>query len=402
MKILVVSPHLPYEGVPHAGGVFLLKHLERLVADHDVTLVVPGSRQTLAHLAEAPAWLDLRVTPFESSRRPTFSQQRDRLRRRTRFAGMRAPALAGFRAAGLDQLAAEADIVELQWIETAMLARQLRAGGVMTPVVVVAYDVTADSIPARQRRLHPRWRRALLETLPNIVRRRTERDDLNVADVVLVFKPQDQELLRALGVTTMAHVVQPYLETPLPVDSSVRTPRSIVFTGAMWRTENQDGVRWFLRAVWPAVIAAVPNATFTIAGASPPPWLFDLARESDGVTVTGTVPDLDRYYADATGFVAPLFVTGGLKFKVPQAMVYGLPVITTHIAAEGVADVAPQDALWAVTDDAGAMARAVIDLCMRPDDAAAVGAAASAWAREHYSFARSTSDLLALYERLER
>ena len=399
MKILVVSPHLPYPGVPHAGGVFLLAHLEQLTAQHDVTLVVPGSQEVQEHLHEAPAWLEVRSTPFQLERRPTMASQRDRARRRIRFASLGAPALRGLRADGLDALAGAADIVELHWVETAMLTRELRAAGITTPLVVVAYDVTAESIPSRGRRMRPGWRRAIA-AIPNSIRRRTERADLAAADLVAVFKPRDQELLRQLGVSTPSHVVQPYVERPAPGAGRPRIPGSILFTGAMWRPENQDGVRWFLRSAWPKVVASVPDATFTIAGASPPRWLEDLAGGSLGVTVTGTVPRLDPYYEASSGFVAPLFVTGGLKFKVPQAMAHGLPVVATSIAVDGVATEAPPDTLWAVTDDADAMGDALIDLVTRPDDAARVGANAAAWAREHYSFERSTTELLEAYRRL--
>ena len=52
-------------------------------------------------------------------------------------------------------------------------------------------------------------------------------------------------------------------------------------------------------------------------------------------SMSGEVPELLPYYESASVFVAPLFVRGGLKFKVPQAMLCGLPVVATHVA-EGI------------------------------------------------------------------
>ena len=116
----------------------------------------------------------------------------------------------------------------------------------------------------------------------------------------------------------------------------------------------------------------------------------------------GEVPDLLPYYRTASVFVAPLFVAGGLKFKVPQAMLCGLPVVTTTVGGEGVAEVAPRDALWAVTNDPDEMAETLVTALRQEAAAAAVGRAAASWCREFYSFPRSMARLNALYLRLAK
>jgi glycosyltransferase involved in cell wall biosynthesis len=118
------------------------------------------------------------------------------------------------------------------------------------------------------------------------------------------------------------------------------------------------------------------------------------------VTVTGELPRLEECYLEAAVFVAPLFVGGGLKFKVPQAMLHGLPVIATTVAAEGVVEEAPDGTFWAVTDDPRAMAHAVVSALQRPGAAAELGGRAAAWVRSRYGFRASTEQLLATYAEL--
>jgi glycosyltransferase involved in cell wall biosynthesis len=149
--------------------------------------------------------------------------------------------------------------------------------------------------------------------------------------------------------------------------------------------------------VWPAVRREVPQAHLVLAGAGPTPRLVDRARQVGGVTVTGELPDLEPCYLQASAFVAPLFVGGGLKFKVPQAMLHGLPVTATPVAAEGVVDQAPAGTFWAVTDDAGVMADRLAQALLAPEDAAATGRRAADWCRGHYCFRRSTQRLLDRY-----
>ena len=395
MRIAAVSPHVPYEGVTHAGGAYLLHHLEQLSVDHDVTLVVPGTPEVQEHLLHAPAWLDVVVVPFE--RAPLFVAARDRVRRRLRHRALGAPSLHGFRTAALDGIAAAADVVELHWGETALLAPWLRRRGVTTPIAVVEYDIDSEAAAARAR-LCGGWSRVTYAAT-HALRDRTERADLAAADLVLVFKTEDERKLRQLGVPARVKVVDPYLELPTDV-TPVRGGASVLFTGALWRPENHDGVRWFLQEVWPAVLDGIPHATFTIAGADPPDALRALAEAARRVVVTGTVPSFAPYYRAARVFVAPLFVDGGLKFKVPQAMAYGLPVVATPTAAAGILDRAPAGTFWAVTRDAGDMAAALVDALGRPAAAAATGARAAAWCRANYGFDASTIEVVDAYREL--
>jgi glycosyltransferase involved in cell wall biosynthesis len=113
--------------------------------------------------------------------------------------------------------------------------------------------------------------------------------------------------------------------------------------------------------------------------------------------VTGELPDLQPCYLNAGVFVAPLLHPGGLKFKVPQAMAYGLPVVATSVAARGVVEAAPEGVFWAVTDDPRQMGQALIDVLRRPADAAAVRQRAASWCGEHFSFERSGRRLLESY-----
>lgn len=396
VKILVVSPLLPYEGVPHAGGHFLLRHLERLLTVHEVRLYVPGAPSVLEVLDRVPAWLPLTITPFDGDRRTGMRDVWYWIRRRCRFRALQVPAARGFREIGFPRLAMDADILELEWIDAAVLVRSLRAAGVDVPIVVVLHDITAHARPALRRLTASRWtevRHALLDR----IRVHFEVADLNLVDLVLVFKEEDRSVLEAMGVHTPSYVIEPSLELPrAPIPP--RTRQTVLFTGAMWRRENQHGVEWFLREVWPTVVCLAPESNFVVVGDSPPEWLVALGDSSPRTVVTGTVDDLSPYYESASAFVAPLFVPGGLKFKVPQAMVFDLPVVATPVAVEGLR--APSDALWAVTEDASEMARAIVGLLQQPETAAETGRIGGGWVRQNYSFAASTPPLLERYQQL--
>jgi glycosyltransferase involved in cell wall biosynthesis len=257
-------------------------------------------------------------------------------------------------------------------------------------------DITAN---AKRLKAYATGYRRVLGLLTAPLQRRAEVQGLRDADQVLVFKREDQVLLRSLGVRTRVEVIDPWIDEPPRAPSAPATPTAL-FTGAMWRRENADGAMWFLEHVWPEVRTKVRDARLVLAGAGPS---VDLQARADGagnVEVTGEVADLLPYYLQASVFVAPIFVGGGLKFKVAQAMRCGLPVIGTPNAVQGVAEHAPEDALWAVTDDPHEMAQEVVKAFADPDAAARVGAVAAAWARERWSFERSLQRVRDQYEYL--
>jgi glycosyltransferase involved in cell wall biosynthesis len=123
---------------------------------------------------------------------------------------------------------------------------------------------------------------------------------------------------------------------PVPgiVPYARREPRSVLFLGAMFREVNERAVVFFLQNVMPALEREVGPVTFYIVGTSPSEKVRQLA--SSRVIVTGYVADVSEFYRRCQVFVAPLFVGGGMIFKILQAMSYGLPVVSSTIGNEGI------------------------------------------------------------------
>jgi glycosyltransferase involved in cell wall biosynthesis len=95
-------------------------------------------------------------------------------------------------------------------------------------------------------------------------------------------------------------------------------------------------VCWFAREVLPKLRATLnPAPEFFIVGANPSPVVKALAA-LDGVTVTGSVPDVRPYLVHASVAVAPLRIARGIQNKVLEAMALGRPVVASSPAFEGI------------------------------------------------------------------
>jgi glycosyltransferase involved in cell wall biosynthesis len=150
-----------------------------------------------------------------------------------------------------------------------------------------------------------------------------------------------------------------------PVAPGPEQPPTVVFTGSMDWAANVDGVRFFLAEVWPLVLAARPDARFTVVGRHPPAALVREAEGVAGVTFTGFVDDVRPYVRAAQVFAIPLRVGGGTRIKAFEAMAMGCPVVSTAIGIEGLG-VTPGEH-YLLCDSAADQAAAVLRLF---DDAA--------------------------------
>jgi GT2 family glycosyltransferase/glycosyltransferase involved in cell wall biosynthesis len=109
--------------------------------------------------------------------------------------------------------------------------------------------------------------------------------------------------------------------------------RDLVFVGGFQHPPNIDAVLWFVHEVFPHVRAQIPQIEFHVIGSKAPRQILELAH--DGVTVHGYVADIEPFMDGCRLSVAPLRYGAGVKGKVNMAMSFGLPVVATTPAVEG-------------------------------------------------------------------
>ncbi|QIK39266.1 glycosyltransferase [Caldichromatium japonicum] len=134
--------------------------------------------------------------------------------------------------------------------------------------------------------------------------------------------------------------------------------RDLLFIGAFSHPPNRDAVCFFCDQVMPIVRRYLPEVRFQVIGADPPPEI--LTRAGDGVELLGHVPDVAPFFANCRLSVAPLRYGAGVKGKINQSLAYGVPVVATSVAVEGMHLVNGESVLIADTPEG--LAEAVIRL----------------------------------------
>lgn len=127
-----------------------------------------------------------------------------------------------------------------------------------------------------------------------------------------------------------------------------REPAALLFVGNYEYAPNVDAALRLAREFLPQVQAHIPTAKLWLVGNAPTPEMQALASEA--IQVTGRVPDVRPYLAQAAAFVCPLRLGAGIKNKALEALAMGCPLVATPLSVDGIAVTHNHDAL--IVDEA--------------------------------------------------
>ena len=222
------------------------------------------------------------------------------------------------------------DVIIMEWTQIVLLTGEIKKVYPSVPVVASEHDVTFLGKCRISALETNRVKKIYRVIQANNIRRR-EINALKLCNLVYTHNRKDDELLKQEGIgEDLRRTLVPYFHK----SKSERTPHNndILFYGNMRRQENHQTAVWFIRNVMP-LIKDLP-CRFVIIGGNPLDELKNMA--SPKVLVTGFVKEIDRYFAEALCFAAPLVMGAGIKIKVMEALYTGIPVITNEIGIEGI------------------------------------------------------------------
>lgn len=109
---------------------------------------------------------------------------------------------------------------------------------------------------------------------------------------------------------------------------------TIVMIGTMtWFPTSSAAIR-LLERLWPKIKEEVPNAKLKIVGYDARSVLKKYLS-LDGVEVFENVPEIEPYFKMGSVFVYAPARGSGMKIKILEAMLFGIPVVTTSEGSEG-------------------------------------------------------------------
>ncbi|HUH29761.1 MAG TPA: glycosyltransferase, partial [Rhodanobacter sp.] len=176
-------------------------------------------------------------------------------------------------------------------------------------------------------------------------------------DITLVVSPYEQKLLAQLAPQARVELLSNIQEIH-GCHRGHAGRKDLIFVGGYGHPPNADAIRWMAHEILPRLRAALPDLQLHLFGDIPEAVRHTLA--TPGLELHGRVADLTPWFDTCLASLAPLRFGAGVKGKINLAMSYGVPVIATTIAVEGMQ--LQHDSNVLVADDPTAIVAAVIRL----------------------------------------
>ena len=237
-----------------------------------------------------------------------------------------------------------------------------------------------SQLSAQMPHVRKRWRLRNLFSDDAKQIRRLERKAIKMVDRLWVCSERDEDRVRRLfRVGLPVDVVPngiPRFSAPdklPPYPTKENGCCNILYVGHFGYPPNADAAHRLAHEILPRVRKRLPNAKLILAGRSPSPAVQAMAT-IPGVVLIPNPDDIAAELQRAHVTAIPLRWAGGTRLKILEAMAWGLPVVASGRAVEGLGLANDHDFLLAETDDD--FADRIIQLVSDPDQIEALRQAA--------------------------
>jgi glycosyltransferase involved in cell wall biosynthesis len=206
----------------------------------------------------------------------------------------------------------------------------------------------------------------------------------NTADAVITVSDQDKEYIKH-------HTKRPVTIVPNGIDDEwfifkekkrILENFTSVFIGDFRWIQNRDAVKVLLSTIWPEIVKTHAKAQLLIVGRDLPDSYRTMFDSS--VTYKQYVEDIRSVFSTSDILLAPIFVGGGTKYKVLEAMASGVPVLTTTKGSEGLNAGHGKELM--ISDNVSAWSDIIRKLIEHPEKVSSLSKTARSFVEKHYSW----------------
>jgi O-antigen biosynthesis protein len=226
--------------------------------------------------------------------------------------------------------------------------------------------------------------------------KKTEYKLFEKSEVILTPTLKEKELIvpdfRNKQVEVLPAFFYPEIDAPI---TNFNERKNILFVGGFTHTPNVDAVLWFVENVFPAIRNQHPDIQFIIVGSNMPSNIANLG--SDNIIIKGYVSDeeLKELYAGIQIAIMPLRYGAGLKGKTVEAMVKGMPLVSTSFGLEGMIDV---NIILKANDTEDDFAQAILALYNKPAELQQLSTRIVEYAKQHFTKASASVFFRSLFK----
>ena len=228
-----------------------------------------------------------------------------------------------------------------------------------------------------------------------------EKAALGWVDQVVAVTATDADMLNSMC-PDLAHPVEVVLSSITGPD---RIQKKFIENGvirllhfaAMESPANQKGLYWFLDAVLPILRSLSISFRVSVFGKGMPDWVARYAAED--VVVRGFVENVEEAYADADLALVTVQAGSGIRIKILEHSIWGVPIISTRVGAEGLVN--PLESGVSVCDSPDEYANIISRFANDPTRLYEMSERGRVWVKNYYSETSTARSILSLVNRIK-
>lgn len=144
---------------------------------------------------------------------------------------------------------------------------------------------------------------------------------LSSVDIALVFNLEEKRWIELRKPKLKVICIKPFL----PPNTKSNLTGDFLFVGNQSWAPNRECVE-DIHEIWRVLNSQGLHYKINIVGTPPKVKYRDIPI---GVTHHGFVDNLQHFYLQSSGFIAPIRTGGGVRVKLLEAITYGIPIVTT-------------------------------------------------------------------------
>ena len=402
MKILIVTPYLPYPNVPHAGGQLIMDAIDFLSKENEVHVLSLVSNEEKAYEQLLERRISkLHTMTFERLKSGDFSGRMKfmvilfriyaliySIIKRVPYlvAKYHSPKFQGL----LTKITSEEkfDIVEFNFSFMGQYISDVMHG----KKVLIEHDVSMKPY----KRFYEASTGIIQKSIKGIDYIRWIKYEKGIAkksDLVITLGSEDRDLLKSVAPSAKIEICHPAIPV-FDFESTQKRKNSPVFMGALNRVKtNVDALVYFIDEIFPKVKEEISDTKLFVIGPDAPDSLLEKA--SDDLIFKGYLAEPEKFMSECNVFVAPIRYGGGVKIKILHAMAVGIPVVTSTVGAEGIE--AEKDRDFVIEDDPQLFSQKVINLLWDQELQRSLGKNGQEFVRINHSKKKRSESLLKHY-----
>ncbi len=276
------------------------------------------------------------------------------------------------------------DVVHVEQLQA--LANCRTASAARAPIVLRMQNVES-SLWYQVARARP-WSWPLLLEARRL--RRDETRAMRRVERVVALTERDALVFRTMFDNPQAariNAVCPPFPVALASAEQVEGAPAVVLAGSTGWWPNTDGLRWFIQAVAPLLVTALPTTRVHVYGGA--------AINRPYVDVHAAPADAVPAFPAGAIAVIPLRIGSGIRMRILEAWARGLPVVATTVAAAGLQVESGRELL--IADTPRDFAQAIVRLAQDAQLRTAMVDAGRAYLAHHHNSEKLTESLVAKY-----